>query len=251
MKKCTHCGKELFDQAVICPGCGCPAPKVCQYCGKEIASEAVVCINCGCPVTSKSAPAPQTAQVPTPQTQPVQTTVTPAPKVVKKPEYPNFKRNLDAIIYTVLTAISFICWGIHGYFYEWVDYGNTDYYWESGSTWDCIAYDFGKGDDGSIMLMISLIVVAVLLVVLSWLEFGMKRPFSSAKIICSAALLIAFPGSAILGAINNVGYYEFSSFGVPFFVQIGVLVGAVVLSILNLRGTYLIKLKDKKEATAV
>ena len=23
MKFCTHCGKELFDEAVICPGCGC------------------------------------------------------------------------------------------------------------------------------------------------------------------------------------------------------------------------------------
>ncbi len=24
MKYCTHCGKELFDEAVICVGCGCP-----------------------------------------------------------------------------------------------------------------------------------------------------------------------------------------------------------------------------------
>jgi len=24
MKYCTHCGKQLFDEAVICPGCGCP-----------------------------------------------------------------------------------------------------------------------------------------------------------------------------------------------------------------------------------
>ena len=23
MKYCTKCGKELFDEAVICPGCGC------------------------------------------------------------------------------------------------------------------------------------------------------------------------------------------------------------------------------------
>lgn len=23
MRFCTHCGKELFDEAVICPGCGC------------------------------------------------------------------------------------------------------------------------------------------------------------------------------------------------------------------------------------
>lgn len=27
MKFCTHCGKELFDEAVICPGCGCAAGK--------------------------------------------------------------------------------------------------------------------------------------------------------------------------------------------------------------------------------
>jgi len=25
MKYCAHCGKELFDGAVICPGCGCSA----------------------------------------------------------------------------------------------------------------------------------------------------------------------------------------------------------------------------------
>ena len=24
MKFCSHCGKELMDEAVICPGCGCP-----------------------------------------------------------------------------------------------------------------------------------------------------------------------------------------------------------------------------------
>ena len=24
MKYCSHCGKELFDEAIICPGCGCP-----------------------------------------------------------------------------------------------------------------------------------------------------------------------------------------------------------------------------------
>ena len=23
MKFCTHCGKELMDEAVVCPGCGC------------------------------------------------------------------------------------------------------------------------------------------------------------------------------------------------------------------------------------
>lgn len=26
MKYCSHCGKELLDEAVVCPGCGCKAP---------------------------------------------------------------------------------------------------------------------------------------------------------------------------------------------------------------------------------
>lgn len=26
MKYCSHCGKELFDEAIMCPGCGCPTP---------------------------------------------------------------------------------------------------------------------------------------------------------------------------------------------------------------------------------
>ena len=26
MKYCSKCGKELFDEAVVCPGCGCPVP---------------------------------------------------------------------------------------------------------------------------------------------------------------------------------------------------------------------------------
>ena len=25
MKYCAHCGKELMDEAVVCPNCGCPA----------------------------------------------------------------------------------------------------------------------------------------------------------------------------------------------------------------------------------
>lgn len=28
MKYCSKCGKELFDEAVLCPGCGCPVPPV-------------------------------------------------------------------------------------------------------------------------------------------------------------------------------------------------------------------------------
>lgn len=28
MKYCQKCGKELFDEAVICPGCGCPTTSI-------------------------------------------------------------------------------------------------------------------------------------------------------------------------------------------------------------------------------
>ena len=31
MKYCTKCGKELFDEAVICPNCGCPAGNTYQF----------------------------------------------------------------------------------------------------------------------------------------------------------------------------------------------------------------------------
>lgn len=30
MKYCSHCGKRLFDEAVICPGCGCEAGNINQ-----------------------------------------------------------------------------------------------------------------------------------------------------------------------------------------------------------------------------
>ena len=63
MKFCQKCGKELSDEAVVCPGCGCsttsgtPTPsasvtirgtKYCSKCGKEILEQAVVCPACGC-----------------------------------------------------------------------------------------------------------------------------------------------------------------------------------------------------------
>ena len=28
LKFCTHCGKELFDEAVVCPNCGCPVKDI-------------------------------------------------------------------------------------------------------------------------------------------------------------------------------------------------------------------------------
>ena len=33
MKYCTHCGKQLFDEAVVCPGCGCPAEPLNNFTG--------------------------------------------------------------------------------------------------------------------------------------------------------------------------------------------------------------------------
>lgn len=27
MKYCSHCGKEIMDAAVVCPGCGCAVPR--------------------------------------------------------------------------------------------------------------------------------------------------------------------------------------------------------------------------------
>lgn len=66
MKFCTHCGKELLDEAMFCPGCGCEAPKhqtvqavqtatkkFCSYCGAEVLPQAVVCPKCGCPISKQ------------------------------------------------------------------------------------------------------------------------------------------------------------------------------------------------------
>lgn len=62
MKFCSHCGKEIADEAVVCVGCGCSTESVkkqetpssvkyCGYCGKELNTNAVVCTNCGCAVS--------------------------------------------------------------------------------------------------------------------------------------------------------------------------------------------------------
>ena len=64
MKYCTHCGKQLLDEAVLCVGCGCDVRKVrgvaseqpkkfCNYCGTEVLQDAVVCTNCGCPLEAR------------------------------------------------------------------------------------------------------------------------------------------------------------------------------------------------------
>ena len=61
MKFCTHCGKQLLNEAVLCVGCGCDVRKVrgleseqpkkfCNYCGTEVLKDAVICTKCGCPL---------------------------------------------------------------------------------------------------------------------------------------------------------------------------------------------------------
>lgn len=36
MKFCSHCGKEIMDQAVICPGCGCSVQSTTNQSFEEI-----------------------------------------------------------------------------------------------------------------------------------------------------------------------------------------------------------------------
>jgi len=67
MKFCTKCGKQLLDEAIMCPGCGClvnrvetpvkaveipmqadeaPAYKMCPHCGAQLHANAQICFNC-------------------------------------------------------------------------------------------------------------------------------------------------------------------------------------------------------------
>jgi hypothetical protein len=45
------CGKQVMDQAVVCPGCGCqprsPQGRFCWCCGAETNPGAVACLKCG------------------------------------------------------------------------------------------------------------------------------------------------------------------------------------------------------------
>ena len=120
MKKCTHCGKELFDQAVICPGCGCPAPKVCKHCGKEIANEADICMNCGCPVepqVSQTTGQPFTQSQPTyAQPQYSQPTYNkPAPDIGYLVNTLSSRLFTNGVIWLVIGALQIIL----GLFWQW------------------------------------------------------------------------------------------------------------------------------------
>ncbi len=45
MKYCAKCGKELMDEAVICPGCGCPVANVQQAVNTVSAQETVITVE--------------------------------------------------------------------------------------------------------------------------------------------------------------------------------------------------------------
>ena len=60
---CKYCGKEVLDNAVVCPTCGVQIRELthgesrvsvksgvatyCKYCGKEVLENAVICPTCG------------------------------------------------------------------------------------------------------------------------------------------------------------------------------------------------------------
>lgn len=49
---CIHCGKDIPENAVVCPECGQPTAqqqvKYCTHCGKPVAENAEICMSCGC-----------------------------------------------------------------------------------------------------------------------------------------------------------------------------------------------------------
>ncbi len=51
MKFCTHCGKEVLDDAIICPACGCSV----QYEGKQKTTQATATPNYNVPTDTYSA----------------------------------------------------------------------------------------------------------------------------------------------------------------------------------------------------
>jgi len=61
MKYCTHCGAQLYDEAVFCVNCGKavnpdksftePQIKYCSHCGSQLKEGADFCVNCGCRAT--------------------------------------------------------------------------------------------------------------------------------------------------------------------------------------------------------
>lgn len=52
--KCPECGKEISEQAAICPNCGYSFEKTkfCKFCGEKIPEDSVICPKCGRQVES-------------------------------------------------------------------------------------------------------------------------------------------------------------------------------------------------------
>jgi TM2 domain-containing membrane protein YozV len=47
---CRNCGKEVAEQALVCPACGVPpksGKRFCQNCGQETDPNAEICTKCG------------------------------------------------------------------------------------------------------------------------------------------------------------------------------------------------------------
>lgn len=107
MKYCVHCGRELLDEAVICPGCGCaaggpyaqsPPPRAayCTRCGMQIGPQATFCTNCGCPVGGAVPLANRAAMLST----------------------LSEKVKTNGIIWIVIASVQIVA-GIFGIFYDW------------------------------------------------------------------------------------------------------------------------------------
>ena len=57
--KCTGCGHDVSDKAMVCPHCGHPISQeksnICKECGEPIPENSSICPNCGCPLENNEA----------------------------------------------------------------------------------------------------------------------------------------------------------------------------------------------------
>lgn len=57
--KCTECGHDVSDKAMVCPHCGHPISQeksnICKECGEPIPENSSICPNCGCPLENNEA----------------------------------------------------------------------------------------------------------------------------------------------------------------------------------------------------
>lgn len=232
MKYCSKCGNELYDEAVICPGCGCAVQTayekvLCQNCGNLVEKGQSFCPACGSSMCLDNRVSTK--------------------KSNKKTEF----RSLDSIFYSALAAISIILMYIPLFFeYRRIDtgiYGGTDYY---NSSLSHLA-------DGNELWVIALVLSVV---VLGWIFFITKiKAFRIPMIALSGTTLISYLSVAFIGKekFNDTykyidyayGHYFdttiaeiFESFGILFYIEIFVFLAMITLSILNMCGIYFIKI---------